>query len=71
MVLGSGEDTLRVSGITLSRSRIRDEGKVNAIIAIVVGAVLAGAATFGGVSAFQGGDQKPVDNSKLYSYADQ
>lgn len=43
---------------------------VNAIIAAVVGVVLSGVTVLGGVSAYQGGDPKPIKDEDLYTYAD-
>lgn len=44
---------------------------MNIIISAVVGGILATAALVGGVHAAQGGDQKPVQADRLYSYSDQ
>jgi hypothetical protein len=43
---------------------------VNAIIGAIVGGLFAGVTVFGGVSAYTGGDPKPVKDKDLYEYAD-
>jgi len=42
---------------------------MNLIISGVVGGLIALAATFGGVQAYQGGNPEPVSQNKLFEYA--
>ncbi|WP_275898906.1 hypothetical protein [Nocardioides sp. SYSU D00038] len=44
---------------------------MNFIISAVVGGLVAAATFVAGVQAFQGADQKPVSETKLYAYSDQ
>lgn len=43
---------------------------MNTIVAAVVGALVATAATIGGVNVVQGSDQKRVAETTLYEYSD-
>lgn len=43
---------------------------MNFVIAAVVGGLVAGAVSMGGVQAIQGADQKPVSKETLFAYSD-
>jgi hypothetical protein len=43
---------------------------MNFVISAIVGGLVAGAVSFGGVQAIQGADQKPVKADTLFQYSD-
>ena len=56
-------------GVTFRSLREGSEQVINTLIGLGIGAIVAGVATFSGVSIYQDSGT-PVPHSKLYSYSD-